>query len=482
MKYIVVAFSLFFFFQSAAQKKVKSNDADKKFVVAEIEKASPQYIDIARQIWGFAELGYQESKSASLLEQLLVSNGFRIDKGVAGIPTAFVASYGSGKPVIAILGEYDALPGLSQDSVPVRKALDDGGSGHGCGHNLFGTASSAAAIAVKDWIAANHIPGTIRFYGTPAEEGGGAKIYMARDGLFNDVDIVLHWHPSDRNNANAESSLAVKTGLFRFYGKSAHAAASPEKGRSALDAVESMDLMVNMMREHISSDARIHYVITQGGKAANVVPDFAEVEYYVRHPDVKEVLSIWDRVVKAAEGAALGTGTTMKYEIISGMYNILPKEPLGKVMYANLLKTGGISYDPREMKFAESIQLSFDYTVPLPTTSASIKPFSIGSFPASSDVGDISWLVPTVGLGTATWVPGTSAHSWQGVAANGMSIGFKGMINAAKTLAMTAVDLYTNPAIITEAKSDWARRRGDFQYKSLVGDRNPPLDYRSGKK
>jgi aminobenzoyl-glutamate utilization protein B len=481
MRYSLIVVSLFVILQATAQKKVKSNETDKQFVVAEIEKDKSTYIDIARQIWGFAELGYKETKSASLLEQLLSSNEFKVEKGVAGIPTAFVASYGNGKPVIAILGEYDALPGLSQDSVPVRKALEDGGSGQGCGHNLFGAASSAAAIAVKDWIKANHISGTIRFYGTPAEEGGGAKVYMAREGLFSDVDIVLHWHPSSANNANAESSLAVKTGYFRFYGKSAHSAASPENGRSALDAVESMDLMVNMMREHIPSDARIHYVITNGGKAANVVPDFAEVEYYVRHPDVKQVLAIWERVVKSAEGAAMGTGTTMKYEVITGLYNILPNEPLGKLMYNNLLKTGGVQYDSREMKFAETIQTSFDYAVPLPTAAESIKPFQLGSFPASSDVGDISWQVPTVGLGTATWVPGTSAHSWQAVATNGMSIGFKGMINAAKTLAMTAVDLYTNPALIVEAKADWQKRRGDFQYKSLVGDRKPPLEYRYEK-
>ena len=478
MKYSLLVIFLSYVIVGYSQKKPSALDAGKQYVQQVIEHHSATYITTAKQIWGAAELGYREMQSSHLLQQLLLTNGFVVEKGVADIPTAFTASYGKGKPVIAILAEFDALPGLSQDSVPFRKPLIDGGGGHGCGHNLFGSASTAAAIAVKEWLASTGNEGSIRLYGTPAEEGGGAKVYMAREGLFKDVDIVLHWHPSDANNANAESSLAVKTGMFRFYGTSAHSAAAPEKGRSALDAVESMDLMVNMMREHISADARIHYVITNGGKAANVVPDFAEVEYYIRHPDVKEVLNIWDRVVKAAEGAALGTETTMKYEVITGLYNLLPNVPLGKAMYNNLIKVGGIPYNNKEKTFATTIQSTFEYPAPPIVRAETITPFDIGFFPASTDVGDISWQVPTTGLGIATWVPGTSAHSWQAVATNGMSIGFKGMINAAKTIAMTALDLYTNPLLIDAAKADWAQRKGSFQYKSLIGNRNPPLDYR----
>ncbi|MCF8339846.1 MAG: amidohydrolase [Chitinophagaceae bacterium] len=478
MKYSLIVIFLWSSFLSTAQIKPAIVDFGKQYVQHSIEVNSATYISTAKQIWGAAELGYREFRSSNLLQQLMTTNGFTVEAGVAGIPTAFTAFYGNGKPVIAILAEYDALPGLSQDTVAARKPLIDGGSGHGCGHNLFGSASAAAAIAVKEWLASSGNQGSIRLYGTPAEEGGGAKVYMAREGLFKDVDIVLHWHPSDANNANAESSLAVKTGMFRFYGKASHSAAAPENGRSAVDAVESMDLMVNMMREHISPDARVHYVITNGGKAANVVPDFAEVEYYVRHPDVKEVLNIWDRVVKAAEGAALGTETIMKYEVITGLYNLLPNQPLGMAMYNNLKKVGGIKYDAKETLFAEKIQSSFGYPAPPIIRSESVTPFAMGFYSASTDVGDISWQVPTVGLGVATWVPGTSAHSWQAVATNGMSIGFKAMINAAKTIAMTALDLYTNPALIEAAKADWLKRKGDFQYKTLVGDRKPPLDYR----
>jgi aminobenzoyl-glutamate utilization protein B len=478
MKYSLIVIFLCSIFFSNAQIKPAIVDFGKQYVQHSIDNHTPMYISTAKRIWGAAELGYRETRSSSLLQQLMTSNGFSVEVGVAEIPTAFTAVYGKGKPVIAILAEFDALPGLSQDTVAERKPLIDGGSGHGCGHNLFGSASAAAAIAVKEWLASSGNQGSIRLYGTPAEEGGGAKVYMAREGLFKDVDIVLHWHPSDANNANAESSLAVKTGMFRFYGKASHSAAAPENGRSAVDAVESMDLMVNMMREHISPDARVHYVITNGGKAANVVPDFAEVEYYVRHPDVKEVLNIWDRVVKAAEGAALGTETSMKYEVITGLYNLLPNQPLGMAMYNNLKKVGGIKYDAKEKQFAEKIQISFGYPAPPIIRAEAVTPFAMGFYSASTDVGDISWQVPTVGLGVATWVPGTSAHSWQAVATNGMSIGFKAMINAAKTIAMTALDLYTNPALIEAAKADWLKRKGDFQYKTLVGDRKPPLDYR----
>jgi aminobenzoyl-glutamate utilization protein B len=478
MKYSLLVIFLSFAVVGYSQPKINFIEFGKQYVQHSIDQRAPTYVSIAQQIWGAAELGYKENQSSNLLQQLMVTNGFTLEKGVAGIPTAFTSTYGKGKPVIAILAEFDALPGLSQDSVAERKPLINGGSGHGCGHNLFGSASAAAAIAVKEWLASTGNEGSIRLYGTPAEEGGGAKVYMAREGLFKDVDIVLHWHPSDANNANAESSLAVKTGMFRFYGQSAHSAAAPEKGRSALDAVESMDLMVNMMREHVSADARIHYVITNGGKAANVVPDFAEVEYYIRHPDVKEVLNIWERVVKVAEGAAIGTETTMKYEVITGLYNLLPNVPLGKAMYNNLKKVGGITYNNKEKTFATTIQSTFEYPAPPIARAEAITPFDIGFFPASTDVGDISWQVPTTGLGIATWVPGTSAHSWQAVATDGMSIGFKGMINAAKTIAMTALDLYTNPSLIAAAKADWLQRKGSFQYKSLIGNRNPPLDYR----
>jgi aminobenzoyl-glutamate utilization protein B len=319
-------------------------------------------------------------------------------------------------------------------------------------------------------------------YGTPAEEGGSAKVYMVRDGLFKDVSAVLHWHPSATNDASPESCLAIKQTLFRFYGRAAHAAAAPEKGRSALDGVESMNYMVNMMREHMPPEARIHYVITKGGLAANVVPDYAEVEYMVRHPDALMLAELFGRIVKCAEGAATGTETTMKYEVISGSYNLLPNETLAKVMYNNLKAVGGVNYNPAEMEFAKKLQSSFAFKAPDVNESQVIQPFKTGGFfPASSDVGDITWVVPTVGLGTATWVPGAAPHSWQAVATGSMSIGYKAMLNAAKTIAMTGIDLFTNPTLLDQAKKEMAGKTGaDFQYKSLIGERKPPLDYRKG--
>jgi aminobenzoyl-glutamate utilization protein B len=463
-------------------KVVKNTDSEnaKSFVTNQLDHGAAEYYDISRKIWSFAELGFLESKSAALLIEKLRTAGFIIKEGLADMPTAFTAAFGKGKPVIGILAEYDALPGLSQDSVPVRKPLKEGGSGHGCGHNLFGTASVAAAISLKEWLVKSGHSGTVRLYGTPAEEGGGGKVFMARAGLFNDLDVVLHWHPSDANKANAESSLAIKTGNFRFYGISAHAAAAPQQGRSALDGVESMDYMVNLMREHVPQETRIHYVIKKGGLAANVVPDYAEVEYMVRHPDANEVRKIWDRVVAASEGAAKGTGTRVEHEVITGLYNLLPNETLSKVMHANLTRVGGIKYAPADEAFARQIQAGFGYTAPPLSKAAAIEPYSVSSFPASTDVGDVSWMVPTVGLGVATWVPGTSAHSWQAVAANGMAIGQKAMLVAAKTIAMTAIDLYFGSDIIQQARLEWETKKGSVPYQSLLGDRKPPLDFRKG--
>lgn len=457
-------------------------DKEKQAVINDLDKNFSMYSELAKEIWGHAELGFLEDKSAAALQNLLKAEGFKIETGVAGMPTAFVATYGSGKPVIGILAEYDALPGLSQQAIPTKNPVVEGGNGHGCGHNLFGTASSASAIALKNWLLQNKKSGTIKLYGTPAEEGGAAKVYIARAGLLDGVDAVINWHPSSENNASAQTCLAVKQGMFRFYGRSAHAAAAPHRGRSALDGVEAMNYMVNLMREHVPQESRIHYVIKKGGEAPNVVPDYAEVEYIIRSPEVEGVKELWNRVVKAAEAGAMGTETTVKIEVISGIYNLLPNETLAKLQHANLTMVGGVKYTPEEEVFAKTIQTSFEFKAPPITNAQAIQEYKLGFFPASTDVGDISWLVPTVGLGTATWVPGTSAHSWQAVAANGMSIGMKRMMNAAKVMAMTGVDLYMNPAILIKAREEFEAKRGkDFKYESLVGDREPPLDFRKSK-
>lgn len=451
-------------------------------VTRAIDAQQAQWGDVARSIWGFAELGFQEQRSSTLLQQQLREAGFKVEAGVAGMPTAFVATGGSGKPVIGMLAEFDALPGLSQDTVPYRDPLAAEGHGHGCGHNLLGTASTAAAIAVKQWLEHEHRSGTIRLYGTPAEEGGDGKVYMVRAGLFSDVDAVVAWHPGDRNDASPSTNLAVISALFRFHGISAHAAAAPDRGRSALDGIEAMDFMVNYMREHVPSDTRIHYIIRNGGLAPNVVPDFASAEYYVRHPSADTLKSIWDRVVKAAQGAALGTGTTMDYEIIGGSYARLPNETLARLVYANLETVGGVHYTPAETTFATKLQETLGSSPPPLSQAQAIQPFEAHQTFASSDVGDVSWVVPTTELNTATWVPGTAAHTWQATAVDGMGIGLKGMVVAAKTLAMTAVDLYQKPAVLQAARAEFERRRGsDFHYVALIGDRAPALDYRKGK-
>jgi len=455
-----------------AQKK--KND-----VIKNLDSKSEKYSEIAHEIWGLAEMGYLEEQSSALLQETLSDAGFSIEAGIAGIPTAFKAEYGSGYPVIGILGEYDALPGLSQEAVPEKKSAG-GEAGHACGHHLFGTASTAAAISVKDWMKANNIKGTIRFYGCPAEEGGSGKVYMVREGAFDDVDVALHWHPSSANAASAGAALANKSAKFRFHGISAHAAAAPQMGRSALDGVEAMNAMVNMMREHVPEDARIHYVITDGGKAPNVVPDFAEVYYYARHSTRDVVVDIFDRMVKAAEGAALGTGTTMEYEMIGGTHELLPNLTLQKMMYDNLVKVGGITYNEEEKAFAEKISKSLGNESLNMEVAETVQPYkeTAEAF-GSTDVGDVSFTVPTAGLGTATWVPGTPAHSWQAVAAGGMSIGSKGMMVAAKTLALTAMDIFENPKTVEAAKKELEERRGkDFKYIPMLGNRPPALDYR----
>lgn len=309
-------------------------------VLTSLDAHKDHYESVAQDIWSYAEMGYQEERSSLLLQKTLSEEGFTIEAGVADIPTAFVATYGSGGPVIAILGEYDALPGLSQQAVPY-KLSNNGKAGHACGHHLFGTASAAAAIALKNYIENEKISGTVKFYGCPAEEGGSGKVYMTRAGLFDDVDVALHWHADSKNSASVRPALANKSAKFRFYGVSAHAAGAPEKGRSALDGVEAMNAMVNMLREHTTESTRIHYVITQGGNAPNVVPDFAEVYYYARHLTRSEVVSVFDRIVDAAKGAAMGTGTTMEYEMIGGTHELLHIESLQKRVHKNLETIGG---------------------------------------------------------------------------------------------------------------------------------------------
>ena len=448
-------------------------------IIQSLDQEFDAYASMAHQIWEHAELGFQEEKSTALLQDKLKGAGFSVETGVGDMPTAFIGSWGSGKPIIGMLAEFDALPGVSQKALPYAEVRPETNAGHACGHHLFGTGSVAAAIAVKNWMEKTGTKGTIRLYGTPAEEGGGGKVYMVRAGLFDDVDAVLTWHPSSANSAVAGSSLAVITAKFRFSGAAAHAAVAPWWGRSALDGVEAMNYMVNLMREHVTPATRIHYAITDGAKAPNVVPATAEVYYIIRHDDMREVRDLFRRVVLTSEAAAMGTETKVEHEVITGYYDKMPNEVLGRVMDANLQLVGGVSYTKEEKQFAEQIMTSYPSDGLSPESAEDIRPFEVREKGyASTDVGDISWVTPTTSVGAATWVPGTVAHSWQAVAAGGTSIGHKGMMVAAKTLALSAIDIFLNPSITEKAKAELLKRRGkDFRYEALLGDREPPLDY-----
>ena len=472
-----VAFCLSFFISFAGASAYADDHSD---ILKFLDGRYDQTTSIAKQIWHHAEVGYQEHQSSQLLQDTLKTEGFTVEAGVAGIPTAFVASYGSDGPVIAILAEFDALPGINQSAPPVRDPIEGKDAGHACGHNLFGAGSTQAAIALAHWLQSNDRQGTVRLYGTPAEEGGSGKVYLVRNGLFKDVDIAMHWHPADNNSANSRTTLANRSAKFRFHGVSAHAAGAPDKARSALDGVEAMNMMANMMREHVPQQTRMHYVITAGGNAPNVVPDFAEVFYYLRHPTAATVQEIWTRLEGAAQGAALGTGTKVEWEIIHGNHSLVINETLQKMMHEKLTQVGGITYSAEEQKFAEALYATLNLPNRKLGSEKEIQPYEVSLGYGSTDVGDVSIAVPTVGLRTATYVPGTAGHSWQSTAAAGMSIGFKGAHLAAKTLTLAGIELFENEDLRRAARQEFDAFRGsDFVYEALLGDRKPPLDYRN---
>ena len=453
--------------------------ADKKALSQSIEAREKSSWDIARRIWGWAEPGYQEKQSAKLLADTLEQAGFQVKRGVAKIPTAFVAEMGSGKPVIGIMGEYDALPGLSQDAVPFRKIRKETNYGHGCEHHLFGVASMSATIALGEQIKAGKLKGTLRFYGCPAEEGGSARVFMVREGLFKDCDIALHWHPSSRNSAGTSTNLARIAVKFQFHGKSSHAAGSPELGRSALDAVELTNHAAQLLREHTPDFTRIHHVITGGGDAPNVVPNFAEVYYYVRHPDAEVVRKVYQRLLKCAEAGALATETKLKVNYLGGTVQMVPNAMLSKALLKNLRALNDMKYDDEETKFALRIRETLERKLPLESVSK-VTAYNNVVNKGSTDVSDVSWVVPTGGFTTACWVPGTSGHTWQATAAGGTSLGKKGMQLAAKVLAATAWDLFHDPKLVAGAQAEFRIRMQGKTYDSLLlPNQPPPLDYRN---
>ncbi|MFX1447791.1 MAG: M20 family metallopeptidase [Promethearchaeota archaeon] len=453
-------------------------------------------IDVSDQIWGFAELGFEEFKSSKLLIKILNEANFSVKSNVANMPTAFYADYGNGKPIIGVLGEFDALPGLSQNTKPYREVLNEGAPGHGCGHNLLGVGSLGAVLAVKEAIDMGVIKGTIRYYGCPAEEVFNSKGYMIREGLFDDVDIAMTWHPGNFNMLNLMTSLAVNSVVFKFHGRTAHAAGDPQNGRSALDAVELMNVGANYMREHMISDARIHYVITNGGDVPNVVPAEAEVYYFVRAPERHQVEDLYSRLVNIAKGATLMTETTLEIDFLSGMYNTMYTKVVSDVISSSMREVGAPKFDKDDIAFANELKKSIPkdslegyyrlippdmmemakIILSQPLNKIIIPPMGKGKvMPGSTDVGDVSWKVPLGEFGTACEVMGSPGHSWQNVATSGMSIGHKGMLTAAKILAVSALNFMKNPDIVEKARKEHEHMHKDNVYKSpLPNGLKPP--------
>ena len=469
---------VFFLFHFQVTSAAAQTDA----LMESIKKRADVSWEMARKIWDYAEPGYQEKQSAALLSQALEDAGFKVERGVAKIPTAFTATLGSGRPVIGIMGEYDALPGLGQDAVPYRKPRGQSGYGHGCGHHLFGVAALSATLALGEQMKQGKLQGTLRFYGCPAEEGGSARVFMVREGLFKDCDAVLHWHPSSGNLAGVKSNLARIAVKFRFYGASAHAAGSPDKGRSALDAVALTNHAAELLREHTPDFTRIHHVITDGGGAPNVVPEFAEVFYYVRHPQAEIAKKVYDRLIKCAQAGALATETRLEVNYLGGTVQLIPNETLDSLARRHLQRLCDLRYNDEEKKFALRIQETLPEKVSLDFV-GKVLPGVGGDNRGSTDVSDVTWVVPTGGFATSCWVPGTSAHSWQATAAGGMSIGRKGMDLAARVLAATAWDLYHSPKTLAAAKAELNNRLAGRTYQSLLlPGQEPPLDYRNPPK
>ena len=448
----------------------------KQSVIESIDTQKETLIDISDRIWAYAETAFKETQSSKTLSDYAEEQGFHVSLGVAETPTAFVAEYGSGKPIIGILGEFDALPGLSQNTVPYKDPRIEGGGGHGCGHNMFGTASLGAAVAIKELIEAGELEGTIRFYGTPAEEQYFGKLWMIRAGLFDDVDVVMDWHPSSETKAHVQSSLAMVDFQVEFFGQAAHAAADPWNGRDASDALELYASGINYYREHVRPTVRIHYDIKVAGEVVNVVPDYARIWVRVRDSKRDGMVEVWNRVVEMAEGAAILANVEHKVSLVSGIHEVLPNRVGGALTQANLEFLGPIEYTEKEIAFAKAIQKATDKEqVGLDADINPLEETQEHPQGGSTDVGDVSFIAPVLRM-TATVAPkDTPWHSWAVAACGGMSIGHKGMLHAAKTMSMTMVDLYKNPDKMEEIKSEWKERKGDYVYTGIVPDGPPPI-------
>jgi aminobenzoyl-glutamate utilization protein B len=467
----------------------------KKTALSWIDNNHDRIIEISDEIWGYAELGLLEYKSSKCLITELEKHRFTIEEGVGGMPTAFVATWGEGKPVIGVMGEYDALPGLSQSKKPVKDPLVEGAPGHGCGHNIHGASGMAGAIAIRYAMEQNKIKGTVKFFGTPAEESASGKVWMVRDGVFDGVDAVLSHHPGSMNVATLASSLANNSVKFHFRGKTSHAAGSPEQGRSALDAVELMDVGVNFLREHIIQEARVHYVIEEGGGQPNVVPDYARSWYLVRAPIRDQVEHIYKRVLKVAEGAALMTETELEVEFIKAIYNKIPSKVLSDVVTSNMREIGAPQYTDEEIEYAKQLTSTVSKESKIETLRKSKRPgweklvdvvmdtsipdaWNDGIVsPGSTDVSDVSWMAPTMEFGTSTWPLGTPGHSWMNVSGGINSIGHKSLIYASKIIATSGLDMLMNADLREAAWKEHKERTLGKEYKTPIPEgMKPPLD------
>jgi len=457
----------------SAQKLSKNKQA----VIAAVEKHEKELIRISDEIWSVAETAFEETQSAEILASYAEKNGFTVNRGVAGMPTAFVATYGSGSPVISVLGEFDALPGLSQKTEPTKNPLNEGEPGHGCGHNMFGAASLGAAIAIKEQIESGKIKGTVKFIGTPSEEKFFGKIWMVREGLWDDVDVNISWHPAAEMKADVQSSLALVDFKIEFFGQAAHASADPWNGRSASDALEIYTTGVNYYREHVKPTVRMHYHIQDGGQVVNVVPDYSRLWMRVRDTERKGMMPVYERLQEMVEGAAILADVDYKVSLISGIYEVLVNRTGGAVMQNNLELLGPITYTPEEIAFGKKIQ---EVTgKPQVGMDSAIKPLEAtreNPGGGSTDVGDVSWNVANINLGVTTAPKDTPWHSWAVVACGGMSIGHKGMTYASKAMSMTMLDLFENPTLVKEVKAEYKERKGDAVYEAIVPAGPPPLN------
>lgn len=438
--------------------------------ISETDELRPLIHEMARELWEHSEIALREVKSAELLSKALEENGFAVNRGIAGMPTAFLATYGSGKPVIGILAEFDALPGVGNEAVPRKEPRKDGvTSGQGCGHDLFGAAAVGAAIAVKKVIKGKGIPGTVKLFGCPAEETVVGKVYMAREGIFDGLDAALDWHPGDETKVKNQPGLANNSFTVEFFGKTAHGAADPWNGRSSLDAVELMNYGVNMLREHVKPSARIHYVISHGGDAPNVVPDYARVWYFVRDINRERVEDLYSRVLKAAEGAALASETEYKVTLITGVHEYLINRPLQEAFQRNLELVGPVPYSEEDQEFARTLQENLGIEssgykteiLPLPDT---LEPASGGS----TDVAEVSYLTPTAGFSVTTAAYGIPWHSWSATACHGTPGGRESAVTAAKVLAATALDLFTDDELVTRCREAFKAATAGQEYVSPI--------------